>query len=157
VLGASATETLTNATGFVGKPLAYAASVTLTENFDATMIEAVKAAEAAATQAQLRADRTRDTARDQIVTDWQHVHALIARVRAARTQVDANRVADQILRDRSAAGTASSLDVQLADRDLFNSEASLIQAEANLAAARAALRLSSGLPWDGPGPGEDGR
>jgi outer membrane protein TolC len=151
-MAGSFTEQLTNATGFTGQPLAYAAGIVITERFDASLLESARASEAAAAAARVRVDRTRQLVHEQIVRDWEHVRALIAHTRASRAKVDANRVAFEILRDRYRAGTTGSLDYQSADQDLFRSQADLIHAEALLAAARANLRLSAGLPWNAAGP-----
>jgi outer membrane protein TolC len=151
-LAGSATEQLTNATGFIGQPDSYSAGVALAEHFDMTSFRAAQAANAAAEAAKVRVQRARENAREQIVRDWQHVHTLIARVRAAGAQRDANGTAFSMVRDRYRAGTEGSLDLNVADRDLFNANANLIQSEAMLAAARANLRLGAGLPWDAPGP-----
>jgi outer membrane protein TolC len=149
------TEQATNATGFTGQPFAYAAGVTLTERFDPTTFEQARALDAAADGARIRVERARLAVHEQIVRDWERVHALIAHARSARARVDANRVAFGILRDRYRAGTTGSLDYQTADQDLFRSQADLIQAEALLATARANLRLSSGLPWNAAGPRDE--
>ena len=44
------------------------------------------------------------------------------------------------------AGAATQLDVQQADRDAFSVEVARIQAQADLAYARASVRLGSGRP-----------
>ncbi len=47
--------------------------------------------------------------------------------------------------ERYQAGTGTQLEVVQAERDLLSAEAARIQAEADLAGARAALRLAAGL------------
>ena len=51
--------------------------------------------------------------------------------------------------ERYLAGTATTLDVQQAGRDALNGEVARIQAHANLAYARALVRLDSGRPAQG--------
>jgi outer membrane protein TolC len=151
-LAGSASEQATNATGFTGEPFSYALGLALSERFDMASFRLAQAASAAAEAARVRVQRARENAREQIVRDWERVHTLIARVRAAAAEREANTTAFSMVRDRYRAGTASSLDLNIADRELFNSDANLIQSEALLSAARANLRLSAGLPWDAPGP-----
>jgi outer membrane protein TolC len=151
-LAGTASEQLTNATGFTGQPASYAAGLVIGERFDMSTFRGAQAADAAADAAHVRVDRTRQLARDQVVRDWQRVHALITQVQSARAREEANRMSWDILRDRYHAGTANSLDLSIADRDYFRSQADVIQVEALLAAARAGLRLSAGLPWNAAGP-----
>ncbi len=79
-------------------------------------------------------------------TTWQEVRADIARARAARAEAEASAHAARLARERYQAGAATQLDVQQAERDAFNSEVARISAQADLAYARAAVRLDSGRP-----------
>jgi outer membrane protein TolC len=99
--------------------------------------------------AALTARKARLDARDLLHSDWQRALAARSKVRAARAQVEAARRAAALARERNAAGVATQLDVIQADRDLLQSQVNDIQASFELAAARAHLRLSAGLPMEG--------
>jgi outer membrane protein TolC len=146
------TEQFTNATGFANRPIFYTGFLTLTEKFDWSAVQAMRAQRAAADAAEARRDKATQDVHDTIFSNWQRVHALIARAAAARAAVEANEVAVRILADRYEVGTATSLELSQADRDHFNALAAAIQAEADLATARAWLRLSAGLAHDAPAP-----
>ncbi len=142
-VSASATERITNAAGF-GQSPSWAAGVSLTWRFDASTIPAVRAQEAARAAAAVREERSRVVARDQIHAAWQLVHAQIGKSRAARAQLEANRTAASLAAERYRAGTATLLDLVVAERDAFSAEVATVQADADLAYGRAALRIAAG-------------
>ena len=80
---------------------------------------------------------------------WHRVQSNIARVRAAQSQVAAAERARQVAVTRYEANLGAQLDVFIADRDGFTAEASLIQAQADLAVARASLLARSQGSVDG--------
>jgi outer membrane protein TolC len=148
-LTASASESFTNAPGFGSSPF-WGAGGTVAWNFDVSTFPAIRAQQAAASAARVREERTTHAARDQIHTAWQAVRLQIAKSRAARAQVDAAREAARFAHDKYAAGTATLLDVIVADRDLFSAEVTGISADADLLYGRASLRFSAGeLPSGG--------
>jgi outer membrane protein TolC len=105
----------------------------------------VRATKAQAEQALARADATVRQADDAIFNDWHQVTAAIERARAARTQVEAAGAAAELARERYEGGIATQLDVLQAQQEHFRADVGRIQADADVAYARAALRLDSGL------------
>ena len=136
-------EHATNAYGFGQSPY-YRFEVLATWKLDFASDKAARAQRAAAEAAGVRQDRSRATAADTLFNDWHQVRTQIAKSRAARSSLDASRAALSVAREKYAAGRATQLDVVQAERDLFSAEVTGIQAEADLASARASLRLSAG-------------
>ena len=143
---ASAQERFTNAPSLTLHKEYYLLQATATWKLDATVPAAARAQDAAATVAAARADKTRRDAEDAIFVDWHQVRASIDRARAARAQIEASARAAQLAHDRYLGGIATQLDVLQAQQDLFRADVARIQAEADLAYARASLRLDSGHP-----------
>jgi outer membrane protein len=142
-IAASGTERLTNAAGF-GQSPSWSAGVLLTWRLDASTVPAIRAQDAAAAAARVREEKQTALVRDQIHDAWQRVRAQIAKSRAARAQLDASRVAERLAGERYRAGTATLLDVIIAERDAFSAEIAQIQADSDLAYARAALHTAAG-------------
>jgi outer membrane protein TolC len=59
-------------------------------------------------------------------------------------QISASRLASELARDRYTVGAATQLEVVQAQQDAFSADVARIQADAELAYARAALRVSAG-------------
>jgi outer membrane protein TolC len=137
------TERATNAFGFGQSPY-YTAELLATWKVDFSNFESSRAQRAAAEAAAVRHDRARATAADTLFNDWHSVRTQIAKSRAARTSLEASRLALAMARDKYGSGKATLLDVVQAERDAFTAEVTDIQAEADLASARAALKLSAG-------------
>jgi hypothetical protein len=79
------------------------------------------------------------------ITDaWHQVDARRLAVAAAVARVEAARLGATTARERFAAGTATQLDVTLAQRDQLAAELTLVSTRAELAADRALLRLAAG-------------
>ncbi len=146
VVGAQFTERVTNATGFSGKNNQWNAGLYLQWRIDVPLFMGWGVQSANRSAAQLQAERMRLLARDQIHLDWQRQRAAVTKVEAARAQVEAAQRAATVARDRYAAGVSTQVDVIQAERDLFGAEVGQIQARTDLAAARASLLLSAGLP-----------
>lgn len=142
-IAASGTERLTNATGF-GQSPSWSAGVVLTWRIDASSVPAVRAQDSAAAAARVRVDKQLLVARDQIHEAWQRVRAQLAKSRSARAQRDASHVAERLAGERYRAGTATLLDVIIAERDAFSAELAQIQTDSDLAYARASLRITAG-------------
>jgi outer membrane protein TolC len=65
--------------------------------------------------------------------------------RSARAQAASATLAAEVARVRYAAGASTHLELVQAERDLLDAEAARVQADANLAYSRVALRLAAGL------------
>jgi len=143
-LSASASERFTNATGFLGKYAIASASLNLGWRFDLAVIPQLRAARTQSALAQVRVDRSRQQARDAVHNAWHQVKAALVKARSARVERDTSRAAFKQSRQRYEAGTGIFLEVTQAERDAFSAQISLIQANADLAYARIALRLAAG-------------
>lgn len=142
----AATERLTNATGFSGHVASWSVGVTASWTLDPASVFGARAQSAARAAAEVRVARAEQQAKDTLHASWQEVRADVARARAARAEAEASTRAAKLARERYQAGSATQLDVQQSERDAFNSEVARIQAYADLAYARAAVRLDSGRP-----------
>jgi outer membrane protein TolC len=142
----SAQERITNATGFSGKNSAYTLLLTLSWRLDYAAVATTDAQSAALEVQKVRVERTRRAAEDAAFQAFRRVEAGVAKSRAARAQAAAATRAAELAADRYAAGVATQLDVTQAQHDAFLASAAKIQADADLAFARAALRLSAGVP-----------
>jgi outer membrane protein TolC len=143
-LAASATERLTNATSFSGRVSSWSIAATATWTIDPSAYFAAKAQSAGRAVAEVRAERARAAAKDDLWNAADDVRAQIARVEAARAEALATARAAKLAKDRLEAGAARQLDVIQADRDAFSSEVARIQAAGDLAYSRALLRIVSG-------------
>lgn len=140
----SATERATDATGFGQSPY-YALELLATwKLLDVSSFQASRAQQAASVASSVRYDRARETAAQTLFDDWHHVRTQIEKSRAARSSLDASKLALSVAREKYASGKATLLDVVQAERDAFAAEVTEIQAEADLASARTSLRLSAG-------------
>jgi outer membrane protein TolC len=145
-LSGSAQERFTNATAFSGRNSLYLLQLTLAWRLDATLPANVRAFHAVAAGSVARAERAERDAEDAVFQSWHQIGANIKRARAARAQLSAAKFAAQLAADRYAGGVATQLEVTQAQQDAFRAEVSRIQADTDIAYARAALRLSSGRP-----------
>lgn len=146
VVSAQATERYSNAAGFSGQNASWAASVIATWRLDFAMVGALRAQNAGERAASVREEKAKLASSDRIHNAWHSVRAQIAKARAARAQVKASEHAARLARDRYQNGAGTQLELITADRDAFAAEVGRIQADANLAYARALLRLSAGRP-----------
>jgi outer membrane protein len=140
-VAASATERLTNASGFSGQDSVWSATVSATWIFDFGRTAQIHTRSAAYAAARARTERAERQARTQIFEAWHRVRSMIARARAAEAAEAATRRAASDARARFETGAATQLEVIQADRDLFASEVARIQALADLGTARTVLRL----------------
>ena len=144
-LYASAEEKLTNATAFTGgHAAAYLLQLSATWRLDTTVSDQNRAQNAAAAVARASEDQARLAAEDAVFKDWQQIRADIDSARSARAQVKAANLAASLAQDRYESGVATQLDVLQARQDAFAADVSRIQADADLAYARLALRLDAG-------------
>jgi len=139
-----ASERATNATGFGQSPYYTVEALATWKLVDFASFQASRAQRAAAEVSSVRYDRVRESASQTIYDDWHQVHTQIEKSRASRSSLEASRLALSVAREKYASGKATLLDVVQAERDAFSAEVTDIQAEADLASARASLRLSSG-------------
>jgi outer membrane protein TolC len=144
ILNANATERFTNATSFAGHNAYYLLQATASWRLDATLSPATRAQNAAAAASSARADKAERDAEDAIFQAWHQVRAGIDSARSARAQVKATALAAVLARDRYQSGVATQLDMLQAEQDAFRADVSRIQVDADLAYARAALRLNAG-------------
>lgn len=145
-LSASAQERLSNATGFAGRSANYSLQLVLSWRLDYGLLANQRAQGAALDAQQVRAERTERAVSDAAFEAYQRVAAGIAKSRAARAQSQAASRAAALAQDRYRVGAATQLDVTQAQREAFLAAASQIQADSDLAYARAALRLAAGVP-----------
>jgi outer membrane protein TolC len=144
VLSGSFQEHDGNYPGFSGHDASWTAGLTLQWGLDYTAYAALHAQKAQLAAAEAREDRVNIQVRQIIHDSWAAVHAAIARSRSARVQEQATRHAEQLAQDRYEAGSSTQLDLLQAQRDAFGAEVTRIQADADLANARAQLRLAAG-------------
>lgn len=137
-------ETGSNAPGFVGQDWSYQGGVTLTWSLDLTTFANIRRQDATADVERARELRTWLFSGDSIHQQWNTVAAGIARSRAARAGRQAAFEAAEQARTRYAVGNITQLDLLQAQRDAFTADVSRIQADAELANARAQLRLATG-------------
>ena len=143
-LAAAGQERFTNATGFSGNAAVYTLQATLNWRFDATLSPTERAQRAAEQASQIRTERAQRGVQDAIHDAWHHVRAAIEKSRAARVQIEASALAAELARDRYGIGAATQLEVLEAQQDAFRAEVARVQADTELAYARAVLRAAAG-------------
>jgi outer membrane protein TolC len=111
---------------------------------DATVFAQNRAQDAAVAAARALEDQSRQEAEDAVFKDWQQVRADIDSAHSARAQVAATKLAASLAEDRYESGVATQLDVLQARQEAFAADIARIQADADLAYARIALRLDAG-------------
>jgi multidrug efflux system outer membrane protein len=144
-LAGSAQERVTNATGFSAHNSAYTLQLILAWRLDYGTVATSDAQSAALEVQRVRVERTKRGAEDAVFEAFRRVEAGVAKSRAATAQANAATRAAALSSDRYAAGVASQLDVTQAQRDAFLAVAAKIQADTDLAFARASLRLAAGV------------
>ncbi len=149
-LTANAQEHFTNAGGFVGHNSIYTLQIIAAWRFDLTAIKTAGAQAAANDAAIVRQARSNRAVDDAIFEAYQRVVNGIVKSRSARAQTVAANKASELAVERYQAGVSTQLDVTQAQRDAFLAEASRIQADTDLAFARASLRLAAGRPPSDP-------
>ncbi len=144
MLTGTAQERFSNATAFVGgHSSVYALVLTAQWKLDTSIAPQVRAQNAAAAAAQANEERAKLAAEDAIFRDWQQIRADIESARSARAQVTATKLAASLAQDRYENGIATQLDVLQARQEAFAADVARIQADSDLAYARAALRLDA--------------
>jgi outer membrane protein TolC len=138
------TESATNTAGFLGHNYAWQTGVGFTWQLDLTSVANIRSQDAAADAARAREQRARLFSRDAIHRYWNTVQADIANSKSARAQAKASENAARLAKDRYEVGAATQLDLLQAQRDAYSADVARIQSDADLANARAQLRLSAG-------------
>ncbi|HKP57876.1 MAG TPA: TolC family protein [Polyangiales bacterium] len=151
-IAASAQERVTNASSFSGHDVYYTLQATLNWRFDATLSPTERAQRAAEEGSKVRAERAERGVQDAIYEAWHRVRAAIEKSRAARVQIDASALASELARDRYTIGAATQLEVLEAQQDAFRAEVARVQADTELAVARAVLRAAAGYAGEGSRP-----
>jgi outer membrane protein len=146
LVGAQFTQRFTNATGFQGQVATYNTGINLQWRLDVPTFQNMQGLAASESAAKIAAERARLQARDQVFQDWNRLEAARKKAELVSAQVAAAQRASQVAKDRYAVGAATQIDVIQAERDVFSAEVTQIQSRTELATARAALRLSAGLP-----------
>jgi outer membrane protein TolC len=144
-LSATGQERLSNATGFAGRTANYSIQLILAWRLDYGLLKTDEAQQASLEAQRVRVERTERALADATFEAYQRVRAGIAKSSAARAQASASARAAALAQDRYNVGAATQLDVTQAQRDAFLAAASRIQADSDLAYARAALRLAAGI------------
>jgi outer membrane protein TolC len=145
-ISATATERLTNATGFNGQSSIWALGVSAAWQLDFGAPAARASREHDSQLTEVRLARTTMDAQTDVHESWHRVRALLARLRSARVAEEASARGAEVARARYQAGTGTQLEQSQAERDLFEARVARIQAEADLRVARLALRVRAGLP-----------
>lgn len=141
-VSAFAEERYTNAAPFT-EAVGWSVGVTAEWRFDSASFALADAERARARAASLRSDRVLRDARAEVEAAWARVRALRERAEAASAEAIATSRAAEIAREDYPA-RASQLDVVMAERDALAAEVERIRAAADLAYARAALRIAAG-------------
>jgi outer membrane protein TolC len=142
---ATAEEKLTNATAFLaGHSAVYLLQIAATWRLDATLFARLRQQDAMVAGARAEEDRARQAAEDAVFRDWQQIRADIESARSARAQVAAAQLASSLAEDRYTVGIATQLDLLQSRQEAFSADVARIQADSDLAYARAALRLDAG-------------
>ncbi len=136
----SAAERFTNAAGF-GPSNQWTLNITATWQLDFGRAAAIGTRDATLSSARARLERAEQQARLQIEDAWHRANALSARLETAEAVLVASTRAAEDTRARYEVGVASQLELVQAERDLFSAEVSRTQARADLAVARATLRI----------------
>ncbi|HWP08831.1 MAG TPA: TolC family protein, partial [Polyangiaceae bacterium] len=145
-LSANGQERISNAAAFNGQSSYYTVQGMLSWRFDYSAYSTAQAQASALDAQQVRAERTRRNVEDDIFNAWERVRTGIVKSASARVQADAAVRAETLSLARYQAGAITQLDVTQAQRDAFQSQASRIQADADLQYARVLLRLTAGKP-----------
>lgn len=142
-IAATASERWTNAPGF-GEALTGTVGLTATWQLGLATPRQLAVDRAGARVEAARLAAARQAAADRITDAWHQVGARRLAVAAAVARVEAARLGATTAHERFAAGTATQLDVTLAQRDQLAAELTLVSTRAELAADRALLRLAAG-------------
>ena len=105
---------------------------------------AVRQAKETAGQRRLEADIARDQVRQAVVSAWGNVQSATAQITSAQSQIEANQVALNGVREEAKVGQRTTLDVLNAQQLVLDSRVTLIQAQHDRVVASYALLSSVG-------------
>lgn len=145
-LSGSAQQRFTNATGFAGREAIYQLQLVLQWRLDYGTYATSQAQAASRDVQKVREEKVRRAVSDSVFEAYRRVEAGVVKARSSRAQSSAAARAAELASDRYDAGAATQLDVVQAQREAFLADANKIQADADLAFARASLRLAAGSP-----------
>jgi outer membrane protein TolC len=141
-----ATERFTNATGFTGGYSDFfLLQIVASWHLDASVPAQVRAQQAALLASRAREDKARLGTEDAIFRDYTQVRAWIEASRSARVQESAAELAASLAEDRYAGGMAPELDAVQGRQGAFDARVARVQADMELAYARAALRIDCAM------------
>ena len=149
-LSASATERISNATGFTGQAASYSLQALLSWRLDYATYSTAQAQASAAAVQKIRAERARRGVEDSIFEAYHRVEASIAKSASARAEAQASQKAALLAMERYQAGALTQLEVTQSQRDAFQAQAARVKADADLAFARILLRISAGKSAEVP-------
>jgi outer membrane protein len=144
-LTADVSENLSRYGGLTGQTRYYTVSANLRWSFGLGTTASIRAQAAAAQAARVEQEAAQAAVRDDLHEQWQNVDTGLVKSRSSRAQAASATIAAEVARDRYAAGVSTQLELVQAERDLLDAEAARVQADANLAYSRVALRLTAGL------------
>lgn len=104
----------------------------------------VRQAKETAGQRRLEADIARDQVRQAVVSAWGNVESTTAQIKSAQSQIEANQVALNGVREEAKVGQRTTLDVLNAQQLVLDSRVTLIQAQHDRVVASYALLSSVG-------------
>ncbi len=138
-----AQERFTNATALVGHSAYYSLSLNLAWRFSGANFYKPQAQEAAVNASKAREVQTKKSVQDAVFQAWHQVQSGITRARSARVQAETSKRAVELAKQQYVEGMSTQLELLTAQQDAFRAEVARIQADTDLAYARAALRLLS--------------
>ena len=141
-LSATAAENYTNATESLGRKDFYTVMGLASWHVDLTKSPKVRAQNAALDGAKAAEAQARIDSQDAVYDAWVQVQQDIAKARASRVGALSSRHALDLAREQYAAGEATQVDVLTAEQTFVEAEVARVRVDADLAYARAALRLS---------------
>ena len=144
-LTADASQYLASFGGLTGQSAYYALNVKLKWSLGFDTFAHKRARSAAAQAARIGEEAAEATVRDDLHEQWQNVDTGLVKSRSSRAQAASATIAAEVARVRYAAGASTQLELVQAERDLVDADAARVQADANLAYSRVALRLAAGL------------
>jgi outer membrane protein TolC len=147
VISGAAQEHFKNAPGFIGQETYWTVGLGLQWTIDPLSTRAsVRLADGVLQEQRARLAQIKDTVRDQVHSALLDIQASHARFREAQAEVRSAREALRIAQLRLREGTAISVELSQAQTDAFRADATLAQAQSDLAYSLLALHRASGEP-----------
>lgn len=105
----------------------------------------VRQAKYVANQRYIEIIETRRAARQEVISNWESLMAARGEIQSRRSQVEANRVAQEGVRQEAELGTRTILDALDADQEYLDAQVALVSAERDEVVASFALAKSLGI------------